>query len=392
MLQHKNILLGVTGSIAAYKSCELVRMLKRRGADVTVIMTEAANNFVTGLTLQTLSNNRVFSGLFDRANDYDVEHIALADRADLILIAPATANCIGRIANGIADDLLTCVVMASRAPVVICPAMNQNMYANAVLQENIDKLKKKGFIFINPEKGELACGCEGEGRLASLEAIVDLLSSMLSGKNDLAGKTVLITAGPTREPLDPVRFLSNYSSGMMGFSLASVANQRGARVILVSGPVSMTPPQDIKTVIVQTAAQMHSNVMKYFRGADIIIGAAAVSDYRPRDKSLRKITKSNKTLTLDLVQNKDILADLGTRKGNKILVGFALETNNLIQNARIKLKNKNLDMIVANRPQDAFTKSTNKVVILTSRGQIIKLPQTSKINLSQKMFDILLQM
>ena len=384
MLANKKIVLGVTGGIAAYKAAELVRELVRAGAQVYVIMTRSAQAFVTPLTFQTLSGNPVTAELFSLVEESEIGHISLADRADLLVIAPATANMIGKIAGGIADDLLSTVVMATQAPVLIAPAMNVHMWENSICQENIQKLRQKGYHFIDPEAGELACGYEGKGRLAEVPAIVEEIRFLLS-PNDFSGETVLISAGPTEEDIDPVRFITNHSSGKMGYALARAALRRGAEVVLVSGPTSLAPLPKVHLIKVRSAVQMREAVFQHLGKASILIMAAAVSDYRPKQASTQKIKKATAAPIIDLERNPDILAEAGKGKGNRIFVGFAAETQNLMQNAKEKLTEKNLDLIVANDvsvPGAGFRGDTNIVKILDRSGKIEELPMMSKEELA----------
>jgi phosphopantothenoylcysteine decarboxylase / phosphopantothenate---cysteine ligase len=394
MLKGKKIVLGVTGGIAAYKAAELVRELVRAEAEIYVVMTKSAQAFVTPLTFQTLSGNKVVTELFSLIEESEIGHISLADRAEVMVIAPATANVIGKIASGIADDLLTTIVMATQAPVLIAPAMNVHMWENPLCQENIRKLRSRGYHFIDPEAGELACGYEGKGRLAEVPTIAQRIRGLLSPQ-DLRGETVLITAGPTEEPIDPVRFISNRSSGKMGFSLASAATRRGAEVLLVSGPTDLLFPPGVKGIRVQTAAEMHDAVLGNLEKSSILIMAAAVSDYRPRQRSPEKIKKSSGSLVVDLELNPDILAEAGKRKGNCFIVGFAAETENLLQNARRKLAEKNLDLIVANdvsQPGAGFQVDTNIAKFIEPNGHIDDLPLMSKEELADRLFSRILQL
>ena len=316
MLKGKKIVLGVTGGIAAYKAAELVRELVRAAAEVYVVMTKGAQAFVTPLTFQTLSGNKVTTELFSLIEESEIGHISLADRADVLVIAPATANIIGKIASGIADDMLTTIVMATQAPVLLAPAMNVHMWENSVCQENIRKLRSRGYHFIDPEAGELACGYEGKGRLAEIPAIVEKIRTLLSPQ-DFKGETVLITAGPTEEPIDPVRFISNRSSGKMGFSLARAARRRGAEVLLISGPTALPFPPEVKGIPVRTAAEMRQAVLANLKKSSVLIMASAVSDYRPKETSTQKMKKSSGDLELPLELNPDILAEAGKRKGKR---------------------------------------------------------------------------
>jgi phosphopantothenoylcysteine decarboxylase/phosphopantothenate--cysteine ligase len=389
MLRDKRIILGVTGGIAAYQAVELLRLLTKAGAEVHVVMTAAAREFVTPLTFQTLSRNPVHTELFNLISEQKIGHISLADRADLCIIAPATANVIGKIANGIADDMLTTTVMATKAPVLIAPAMNVNMYTNPIYQENEAKLARFGYRFVAPEKGFLACGWEGEGKLATPETIVEAAVRALTPQ-DLRGQTVLVTAGPTREEIDPARYISNHSSGKMGYALARAASRRGARVILVSGPVLITPPSGVELALVTSAQEMREAVLSRVAECSVIIKAAAVADYRPVERSAAKIKKSAETLALDLVKNPDILAELGALKKRPFLAGFAAETTNLKEYALKKLRGKNADLIVANdvSQEDAgFTVDTNRALLLFRDGQELEFPLMSKDELATAILD-----
>lgn len=390
MLKGKKIVLGVTGGIAAYKAAELARALIKEGALVKVIMTQSAAHFITPLTFQTLTNNPVALDMFEEPVTWEIEHISLAKWADVFLIAPATANIIGKIAAGIADDMLTTTVMATKAPVVMAPAMNVNMYTNPITQRNIEFLKQYGYHFVQPESGELACGDVGQGRLADIRDIVDFVKTLFI-KKDLSGKKVLITAGPTREPLDPVRYISNYSSGKMGYALAKAAKDRGAEVILISGPTFIEPPKGVTFERIYTTEQMRNEVLKYFNGVDIVIMAAAVADYRPIDYSDVKIKKDTNEMVVQLRKNPDILKELGYKKAGQVLVGFAAETDNLLVNATKKIEEKNLDMIVANditQPGAGFEVDTNIVKVITKDGNIKDLPMMSKYELSHIILDL----
>lgn len=374
MLENKKIILGVCGGIAAYKAIELLRLLTKVGADVHVIMTAAAQEFVTPLTFQTLSSNPVHTELFNLIAEREIGHISLADRADLFIIAPATANVVGKIAAGIADDMLTTTVMATKAQVLFAPAMNVNMLTNRIYQENEEKLRRFGYLFEAPVSGTLACGWEGEGKLASPEAIFECAVAALTEK-DLSGRTILITAGPTREEIDPVRYISNHSSGKMGYALARAAKRRGAQVLLISGPTALEQPEGVRVVNVVSASEMQSEVMTHAAGCDVVVKAAAVADYRPLARSGAKIKKSGDSATIDLVKNPDILAGLGEMvrgmKPRPFLVGFAAETDDLAENAARKLHDKNLDMIVANdvsRADAGFNVDTNRALLFFRDG------------------------
>jgi phosphopantothenoylcysteine decarboxylase/phosphopantothenate--cysteine ligase len=389
MLKNKQIILGVTGGIAAYKAVELLRLFTRAGADVHVIMTRSAQEFITPLTFQTLSANPVHTELFNLIAEREIGHIALADRADLFIIAPATANVIGKIASGIADDMLTTTVMATKAPVLIAPAMNVNMYTNPIYRENEGKLRRFGYQFVPPVKGSLACGWEGEGKLAAPESIFEAAVAVLSPK-DLVGQTVLVTAGPTREELDPVRFISNHSSGKMGYALARVAQQRGARVILVSGPVNISAPFGVELVPVVSSEEMKIAVMERAGECTAIVKAAAVADYRPEQRSSEKIKKTSDGLSLEFVKTPDILAGLGSLKDRPYLVGFAAETGNLKKFAQKKLHGKNADMIVANdvsQSDAGFNVDTNRAVLYFRDGRDIECPLMSKDDLASVILD-----
>ncbi len=381
MLKNKTIVLGISGSIAAYKSCDLARKLIKLQAKVICVMTSSAKQFVTPLTLQTISKNPVMGDIFGEPSKWEINHVSLAQAADLILIAPATANIIGKLAGGLADDLLSSLVLAARVPILICPSMNKNMYRNEIVQENIKKLKEKRFIFAGPESGFLACGTKGEGRLLETDKIVDKVVEILKEgnrkKKDLEGRKFLITAGPTHEYLDPVRFISNPSTGRMGYALAREARERGAEVILISGPTHLPFPEDVKVVSIKSAFEMEKEVKKHFFGVDVFIGAAAVSDWCADKKEKKKIKKSE-GIMLSLVKTADILAGLGTKKGNKILVGFAAETDHLQKNAKNKLIKKNLDFIVANKVKESFGKETNKITIIDRKNNIEKHPFMDK--------------
>ncbi|HTP64722.1 MAG TPA: bifunctional phosphopantothenoylcysteine decarboxylase/phosphopantothenate--cysteine ligase CoaBC [Geobacteraceae bacterium] len=394
MLKGKTIVLGVTGGIAAYKAVELLRLLTKAGADVHVIMTAAAMEFVTPLTFQTLSMNPVSTSLFNLISEGEIGHITLADRADLVIIAPATANIVAKLANGIADDMLSTTVMATRAPVLVAPAMNVNMYQNPAYRENETRLKGRGVLFVEPARGLLACGWEGEGKLQEPQVIFAAAMAALSPK-DLAGEKVLVTAGPTREEIDPVRFISNHSSGRMGYALAVAARRRGAEVTLVSGPTSLDEPCGVTVQHVVSAAAMRDAVLAGATASSIIIKAAAVADYRPAVRAATKIKKSGGKQLLELVRNPDILAELGKKKGKRILVGFAAETGDLLKNAGKKLAEKNLDMVVANDvsiPGAGFNVATNIVKLLYRDGRVEDLPIMEKEELADVILDRIVEM
>ena len=390
----KNILVGVTGGIAAFKSASIVSLLKKKGYNVKVVMTENATNIIGPLTLETLSKNRVYVDMWDKNPHYEVEHISLADWADIVLIAPATYNIIGKVANGIADDMLSTILSAVslRKPVFFALAMNVNMYENPILNENINRLKTYGYRFIDTNEGLLACNYEAKGRMKEPEEIVDIierynLASKIDNFRDaLKGKKLLITSGRTREDIDPIRYLSNKSSGKMGYSLAQAAVDLGAEVTLVSGPTNLNVPDRLKEFIsVDSAIHMYEKVDEKFKDTDIFIACAAVADYRPKEYQDKKIKKSDLNLTIELVRNPDILFEMGKKKENQLLVGFAAETNNIIENALKKLEKKNLDMIVANNASTMGT-DTNSIEIIRKDRSSTVINQKSKIELA---YDIL---
>jgi phosphopantothenoylcysteine decarboxylase / phosphopantothenate---cysteine ligase len=389
MLKGKNIVLGITGGIAAYKAAELTRTLIKEGAQVKIIMTRNAAEFITPLTMQTLSGDMVYTDMFIPTAKYDMAHISLAEFADAFVIAPATANIIGKIAAGIADDLLSTTIMAADKPILVCPAMNDKMLDNPFVQENINKLKKHGYSVMDSAFGELACKTSGAGRLPDIPDIIESLEELLS-PHDFSSEKILITAGPTEEPLDPVRFITNSSSGKMGYALAVAAKRRGAKVILITGPVKLPVPAVDKLIKVRTAREMHKAVLDNFSGATIVIKAAAVADYRPSQFSKEKIKKDNKPLTLKLERNPDILAEIGKTKGKRIVVGFAMETQNLLANAREKLIRKNVDLIIANNLSDegaGFQKDTNVITIINSKGKAESLPKMTKLEAADIILD-----
>ena len=381
--------MGISGGIAAYKACEIVRRLKKLGAQIIVIMTENAQKFITPLTLETLSENEVVTEMFPEKRMVGVRHINLAQWADLILIAPATANLIGKIRAGIADDILTTVVISTKSPVMFAPSMNVNMYENPIFGENMEYLKKLGYMFIEPETGDLACGT-GKGRLPEPEAIVGEVVKFLTGKRDLEGRSILVTAGRTQEPLDPVRYLSNRSSGRMGYAVAEAAQRRGARVTLISGPSDLPVPGDLNFVRVEKAKEMHSAVRSRFGKADILIMAAAVSDFVPSIVSPEKTKKKEEEIYLKLKPGVDILKEMGKRKKKQILVGFSLETEDEIKNSKRKLTEKNLDLIVVNNPTvpgAGFEVDTNQVTFIDKKGKVEKLPLLSKREVAERVLD-----
>jgi len=388
-IRDKNIVLGITGGIAAYKACELARLMIKSGANVHVIMTKGAAEFVAPLTLQTLSRNPVHTDLFSLTQEAEVGHISLADRADLFVIAPSTANLIGKIAGGIADDLLTTTIMATKVPVLLAPAMNCNMYENPIVQENMNKLKGYGYNFIDSETGELACGYEGKGRMAEPGDIMEEIETILSPK-DLKGERIVVTAGPTYEAIDPVRFIGNRSSGKMGYALAKMAVRRGAEVTLISGPSSLLPPRGIRFISVESAEEMRKAVTVNLKDATIVIMAAAVADYRPKKAASEKLKKGAGSISLDLEKTEDIVSEIGRKKGKRFIIGFAAETDNLWANAKKKLKEKNLDLIIANNvkePGAGFAVDTNIVTIIDNKGTLEALPKMSKDEVAWKVLD-----
>ena len=390
----KNILVGVTGGIAAYKSAGIVSLLKKKGYNVKVVMTENATKIIGPLTLETLSRNRIYVDMWDSNPHYEVEHISLADWADVVLIAPATYNIIGKVANGIADDMLTTILSAVsvRKPVFFALAMNVNMYENPILKENINKLKSFGYRFIDAEEGLLACNYSAKGRMSEPEDIVDeierysIFSKFENFDIALKGKKILVTSGRTKENIDPVRYLSNNSSGKMGYSLAQAAADLGAEVTLISGPTDLKVPNGLKNFIsVESALEMYEKVDEYFKNTDIFIACAAVADYRPKEYKKEKIKKSDSDFVIELVKNPDILLEMSRKKEKQLLVGFAAETNNIKENALKKLEKKNLDIIVANNAS-AMGSDENVIEIIKKDRTSVKISQKSKIELA---YDIL---
>jgi len=381
MLRDRKIVLGITGGIAAYKAAELTRQLVKEGAEVKVIMTRHATEFITPMTLQTLSGSPVFLDMFEPVKDFEIGHIALAAYADLLVIVPATANVIGKIASGIADDLLTTTVMATKAPVLVCPAMNVNMYENEIIQDKIRYLAEHGYHFLDPAAGELACGTSGKGRLPEVQDILEEIESLLTEK-DLADEHILVTAGPTREPFDPVRFITNYSSGKMGYAVATVARRRGAKVTLISGPTQLSVPAGVRFQSVSSARDMRDAVMASLPEATVVIKAAAVADYRPAVRQEQKIKKKDEDMTLKLERNPDIIREIGEKKEGRILVGFAMESERLVENAIGKMVTKNMDFIVANdltKQGAGFQGDTNIISILDRDGEMQELPLMDKM-------------
>ena len=372
MLKGKTVLLGVTGGIAAYKMPNVARMLKKMHCNVHVLMTQNATNFITPTTFETLTANKCLIDTFDRNFEFSVEHVALAKQADLVLIAPATANVIGKIANGIADDMLTTTVMACTCKCLVAPAMNHNMYHNSIVQENLEKLKRHGYEIIDPVCGMLANGDTGDGKMPSEETLVEYVVKELAYPKDMQGMKVLVTAGPTQEAIDPVRYITNHSTGKMGYAIAKMAMYRGADVTLVSGPTALEAPMFIDTVPIVSAQEMYDAVMERAKEQDIIIKAAAVADYRPATVANEKIKKSGDSTELALERTKDILAALGEQKGKTILCGFSMETEHMLENSRRKLEKKNLDMIAANNLKEkgaGFGTDTNVLTLITRDGE-----------------------
>ena len=388
-LGERRILLGLSGGIACYKACEVVRMLAQAGARVQVVMTAGGQQFVTPLTLQTLSGRPVATDTFSLTQESEIGHIRLADEAEVVVLAPATANLLAKLAHGIADELLTTVLLATRAPVLAAPAMNVHMWEHAATQANIRLLTERGVTFVGPGVGSLACGYEGPGRLAEPAEIVEAIECVLAPK-DLRGERVLVSAGPTREAVDPVRYLSNHSSGKMGYAIARVARRRGAEVVLVSGPSDLPAPLGVRTRMVSSAAEMARALEEEFRSASILVMAAAVADYRPRRPAPRKMKKSAASLSLDLERTEDIVASLAARKGRRLVVGFAAETNDVAQEARRKLREKRLDLIVANdvtAPGAGFGSDTNVVQLIDAAGETQAFPVLPKDEVAGRILD-----
>jgi len=399
-----NVVLGVGGGIAAYKSAELARALMERGMRVQVVMTEAASEFITPLTFASLTGRKVITGLFSSASAEEtlssaIEHIAVAQDHEILVIAPATADLLARLAHGLADDFLTTMYLAFTGRVVLAPAMNSNMWAHPATQENVAVLRERGHVIVEPEEGLLACGTTGPGRLAEPDKIANAVAGLGAGLSfharDLEGETVLITAGPTQEPLDPVRYISNRSSGKMGYALAEAAAGRGARVVLVSGPVQLREPRDVRVVHVRTAREMHDAVMEHLSEASIIVKAAAVADYHLSQVPRNKIKKTAMRMSLDLDPTLDILAELGKKKGDRLLIGFAAETEDLVESARQKLQSKNCDMVVANlvnQEATGFESDENEVVLVLSTGETIPLSRAPKREIADRIFDQVLKL
>ena len=395
------ITLGVTGGVAAYKAAELVRRLQQESHSVQVVMTSAARKFVTPLTFAALSGQKVITDLFSDSSGGEanlesaIEHIAVAQRTDLLLVAPATADIIAKLARGVADDFLTTLYLASTAPVVVAPAMNVNMWNHAATRENVETLRARGVKIVEPDEGYLACGMTGPGRLAGIEEILAAVHEVTKVQRDLEGETLLVSAGPTCEDLDPVRFISNRSSGKMGYAVAEAAVKRGARVILVSGPVNLGTPAGVERIDVRTAEEMHRTVVDHFAEASVGILAAAVADYRPSQPHAEKIKKGGAPLTISLEPTTDILAEVAKNKGNRIVVGFAAETDHVAENARKKLASKNADLIVANdvtAEGAGFDRDTNVVTLFSRDGRDLALPKMPKSEAAERILDEVLRL
>jgi phosphopantothenoylcysteine decarboxylase/phosphopantothenate--cysteine ligase len=393
-IKDKKIVVGVCGGIAAYKAVDVVRVLVKAGADVRVVMTRSAQSFVGPLTFEALSNNPVWTKMFGEETGEPFRHIRWAEQADAVVVVPATANMIGKIAHGIADDPLTTLVLAARSPILVCPSMNVRMYANDRVQENIKRVAEGGVRVLHPETGSLACGDEGPGRLPEIQTIAEEIRLLLSPQN-LSGERILITAGPTQEPLDPVRYITNPSSGKMGYALARVARRRGAEVFLISGPTHLPDPFGVTVIRVRTAEEMLRAVMDRMEETSIVLKAAAVSDWRPSHVSEHKVKKDKIPVPLELEQTPDILKRLGGIKKNQILIGFAAETERLEENAQAKLTSKNLDLVVANLvglPDSGFGADTNRVTLLYRDGRNETLPLMEKEALADVLFDRVIEM
>ena len=392
MKDKKCVVVGVSGGVAVYKALDVISRLRKKDVEVHVIMTKSATEFVTPLSFQSLSQNMVITDMFAEPKAWEIQHISLAKKADLMLIVPATANIIGKVANGIADDMLSTTIMATKAPVVFCPAMNTNMYENPIVQRNISLLKELGYEFIEPASGRLACGDEGKGKLQDTEIIAEETLRRLHSTKDLLGKKVVVTAGPTMVPIDPVRILTNRSSGKMGYSIAEEARDRGAEVVLISGPTSLRKPNGIKVIDIKTNEDMFNAIKNEFEDADIVIKSAAVADYKAKNYSNEKIKKTGDDLNLIFERDRDILKTLGDMKENQILVGFAAESSNLKENAKGKLDRKNLDYIVANdisKSETGFASDENKVTIISKSGEEVSLEKMSKREVAKNIFDII---
>jgi phosphopantothenoylcysteine decarboxylase/phosphopantothenate--cysteine ligase len=388
-LAGRELILGVTGSIAAYKAVYLLRELVKLGAGVTVVLTEHARHFVGPLTFRTLSRRQVLTDLFDPQTDAPVEHVSLAERADLFVIAPATANLLAKAAHGVADDLLTTMLLAARGPVLMAPAMDGDMWNHPAVQANVATLRSRKVVILEPEWGELASGQMGKGRFPELPVILDAIHRCIAPR-DFEGERVLITAGPTREPIDPVRYISNRSSGKMGYALAGAASRRGAKVVLISGPTALTPPAGVTLVSVQTAQEMRDAVLQHLPESTIVVKAAAVADYRPKRQQPTKIRSKQDDLTIELMPNPDILKEVAHQKGKSFLVGFAAEVEDVRANALAKLKAKGIDLMVANDVSQAgigFEAEENQVLLLDRWGGMVELPRMEKTRVADAIFD-----
>ena len=384
--------LGVTGCIAAYKSIEIMRGLQKENVSVEVVLTRAGARFVSPLTFESLSGRNVITDMFQPERNLDIHHISLAQSIDLLIVAPATANILGKFANGIADDFLSTLYLATPAPVLIAPAMNAAMWRHPAVRANVGILRDRGCGFVEPESGMLACGMQGEGRLASVDAIVGRALEMLRGARDMAGRSLLVTAGPTVEDIDPIRFISNRSSGKTGYAVAEAAARRGAKVFLVSGPTGLSAPADVELISVRTAAEMKDAVLSLFDDVDIVVKTAAVADYRPVAAAAQKIKKGDAQRTLTLERTDDILAILGQRKKKQFLAGFAAETENLLKSARKKLREKNLDMIVANDVSEGvFGEDSSTVHFIVPNGEPVTITARPKSEIAEKLLDFILK-
>lgn len=390
MLKGKTVVLGVTGSIAAYKMANVASMLIKMGCDVHIVMTKNATNFINPITFETLTNNKCLVDTFDRNFQFHVAHVSLSQKADVMLIAPASANIIAKMANGIADDMLSTMTLAATCKIIVAPAMNTHMFRNIIVQENLRKLKKYDFEIIEPATGRLACAAVGEGKLPDEEILVSYILKEIAYEKDLQNKNVVVTAGPTREKIDPVRFISNHSSGKMGYAIANNAMLRGANVTLITGPVNIKPPMFVNVINVESAKDMYDAVMDNLDNADILIKAAAVADYTPRVKSDEKLKKKDGELTIELDRTQDILKSVGEkRKNNQVICGFSMETCNMIENSKKKLDSKNCDLIAANNLKDegaGFAVDTNKITLISHDG-IKELELMSKSEAGNKILD-----
>ncbi|MDO4534774.1 MAG: bifunctional phosphopantothenoylcysteine decarboxylase/phosphopantothenate--cysteine ligase CoaBC [Clostridium perfringens] len=393
MKSNKRVLIGVSGGIAVYKALDIISRLRKSNIEVKVIMTKSSTEFVTPLSFQSLSQNPVVTDMFDEPKAWEIQHISLAKWADLVVIVPATANIIGKVANGIADDMLSTTIMATKAEVIFCPAMNTNMYENKVVQKNIAALKELGYGFIDPASGRLACGDTGRGKLEDTKIIAEKIINRLSIEDkDLKGQNILVTAGPTIVPIDPVRYLTNRSTGKMGYEIAREARDRGANVTLISGPTTLDIPKGINFIKVNTNEEMYNAVLDNFKNSDIVIKSAAVADFKTKEYSKEKIKKTDLNLVIEFERDKDILETLGKQKTNQIIVGFAAESSNVIENAKGKLKRKNIDYIVANditSSDTGFASNDNKVTIISSLGEVTSLDKMSKREVAKNIFNMI---